>query len=80
MRFLCARDFAPLELQYQSEVYGARGCDIRVESPAAAGRVDCKHSHHGFLSENVGVVERAVAGKEGRAAARGGSLILLTGN
>jgi hypothetical protein len=50
---------------------------------AAAGRVECKHIHHGWLLENVGVAERAVLDccKEGRAAVRGGSLTnLLSGN
>ena len=51
-------------------VYGA-------VSPAAAGRVQCNHGHHGWLSENVGVAERAVTDycTEGRADVRRCSLI-----
>jgi len=50
-------------------VYGAM-------SPAAAERVECRHSHHDWLSENADVSERAVPDccTEGRAAVRGGSL------
>lgn len=66
---LCKCDTSRKCTEHVGTVYGA------VFS-AAAGRVECKHSHHGWLSENVGVAERAVPDccTEGRAAVRGGSL------
>lgn len=71
VRFLCTRDFAPLELQHQSKCTENVGVVYGAVSPAAAGRVECRHSHHGWLSKNVGFVERAVlyrgaSSREGR--------------
>ena len=77
MRFQCARDFALWNFSTCRKCTEHVGVVYGAVSPVAAGRVECNHNHHGLLSENVGVAERAVTDycTEGRAAVRGGSLI-----
>jgi len=74
MRFLCARDFAPLQVRHQSEVYGARGygvrcsvfssgwtCRVQAQPPRlAVGECWCRRA------SGAGLLYRGACSREGR--------------